>query len=82
MSDRPSYAKPVDIGLFFELTYNLFVTANYRASNTRAQNVNTIDEVPDSGWFTNRVGGVSMTEAEVAKVCAGNWLRVFSEVRV
>jgi membrane dipeptidase len=23
-----------------------------------------------------------MTEAEVAKVCAGNWLRVFSEVRV
>ena len=23
-------------------------------SNTRAQNVNTIDEVPDSSWFTNR----------------------------
>ena len=25
-------------------------------SNTRAQNVNTIDEVPDSSWFTNRIG--------------------------
>ena len=25
-------------------------------SGTRARNVNTIDEVPDSSWFTNRVG--------------------------
>ena len=24
-------------------------------SNTRARNVNTIDEVPDSSWFTNRI---------------------------
>ena len=25
-------------------------------SNMRAQNLNTIDEVPDSSWFTNRIG--------------------------
>ena len=29
---------------------------SYKPSNTRAQNVNTIDEVPDSSWFTNRIG--------------------------
>ena len=44
-----------EIGSLYEMTYNLFVTAAYKASGTRAKNINTIDEVPDSGWFTNRV---------------------------
>jgi hypothetical protein len=50
-----SKAQREDIGLFYELTYNLFATAGRKPSNTRAQNVNTVDEVPDSSWFTNRV---------------------------
>ena len=55
-SQDASNAQPGDIGLFYDLSYNLFVTAGYRPTNTRAKNINTIDEVPDSSWFTNRVG--------------------------
>jgi hypothetical protein len=62
-----SGAQPVDVGLMFELSYNLFVTANHVASNTRAQNVNTIDDVPDSSWFTNRIGAEGLTEAQIAR---------------
>jgi hypothetical protein len=34
--------------------------------DVRAQNVNTVDEVPDSSWFTNRIGRHAMSPAEVA----------------
>src|SRR5437773_1212936 len=54
-------AKPLSIELFFEYGYNLFVNARREPSNTRAGNVNTIDEVPDSSWFTNRIGAAPMT---------------------
>ena len=40
----------------YEMTYNLFVTPGYKPSGLRAKNINTIDEVPDSSWFTNRIG--------------------------
>ena len=53
-SRSASGAKAVDIGLLYEMSYNLFVTGRKTATNVRAKNVNTIDEVPDSGWFTNR----------------------------
>ena len=33
----------------------------------RAVNVNSVDEVPDSSWFTNRIGRRGMTEAELAR---------------
>jgi hypothetical protein len=32
----------------------------------RAKNVNTIDEVPDSSWFTNRLGRQALTPAQIA----------------
>jgi hypothetical protein len=51
-----SGAKSADITLTYEVTLGLFVTAGRTPSNTRARNVNTIDEVPDSSWFTNRIG--------------------------
>jgi hypothetical protein len=35
--------------------------------DVRAQNVNTVDEVPDSSWFTNRIGRREMTVADVVK---------------
>ena len=34
--------------------------------NVRAQNVNTVDEVPDSSWYTNRVGSRAVAPDEVA----------------
>ena len=54
-TEDASGTQPWDVGLFYDLTVNLFVTAKRAPSNTRAQNVNTVDEVPDSSWFTNRV---------------------------
>ena len=44
-----------DIDLFIDLTVNLFGQPGDRVSGVRAGNVNTIDEVPDSSWFTNRI---------------------------
>jgi hypothetical protein len=62
-----SGAKPWDVGLLYELSMNLFVTANHEPSNSRARNVNTIDEVPDSSWFTNRISRRPITADELAK---------------
>lgn len=39
----------------YDFIENTFLKRGDR-SNQRAVNVNTIDEVPDSSWFTNRVG--------------------------
>jgi hypothetical protein len=35
--------------------------------DVRALNVNTVDEVPDSSWFTNRIGRKEMAAAEIAR---------------
>ena len=52
----PRGAARSEIGDLYEMTYNLFVQPGYKPSGLRAQNLNTIDEVPDSSWFTNRIG--------------------------
>ena len=44
-----------DIELLYDLPYNLFARPGGSTARIRAQNVNTIDEVPDSSWFTNRI---------------------------
>ena len=62
-----SGAQPWDIELFYDLSYNLFVTPRQVPSGIRAGNVNTIDEVPDSGWFTNRIGSRALTVEEVVR---------------
>ena len=51
-----SKAQPYFMGDMYEMTVNLFGTSRYKPSGVRAQNINTIDEVPDSSWFTNRIG--------------------------
>ena len=66
-SQDASRAERVDIGLLFDLTWDLFVTGRRQPSNTRARNVNTIDEVPDSSWFTNRVGARAITADVIAR---------------
>ena len=56
-----------DIDLFYDLSYNLFVTSRREPANVRARNINTIDEVPDSSWFTNRIGARPLTAEEILK---------------
>ncbi len=60
-------ARPLEIDLFFEYSYNLFVNASRKPSNTRAGDLNTIDEVPDSSWFTNRIGTLPLSAEEIAR---------------
>jgi hypothetical protein len=66
-TEDASAAKPGDIGLTYDLSYNLFVTPGKPPSNTRAGNINTIDEVPDSSWFTNRIGTRTMSREELVQ---------------
>ena len=60
-----SGVQPWSIDLFIDLAINLFGAPGSPERGVRAANVNTIDEVPDSSWFTNRIlqHPVSITEA-------------------
>jgi hypothetical protein len=69
-----------DINLFWDLTLNLFGKPGDPAVDVKARNVNTLDEVPDSNWFTNRIGArpVSIDEAARGPLvdgepAAGRW---------
>ena len=55
------------LDLMYELSYNLFALAGRKPSGVRAQNVNTIDEVPDSSWFTNRIGTRTLSIDEIVR---------------
>jgi hypothetical protein len=56
-----------DIDLYWDLLENSFGKPGDPTPNVRARNVNTIDEVPDSNWFTNRIGAKRLSVEEVAK---------------
>jgi hypothetical protein len=45
-----------EIDLFWDLALNLFGRPGDPSPDVKARNVNTIDEVADSSWFTNRIG--------------------------
>jgi hypothetical protein len=45
---------PFKIDLFYDLLLNQFSQPGEPAGSS-AKNINTIDEVPDSSWFTNRI---------------------------
>ena len=66
-SQDASKAASYDPSQMYELLENLFVTSKYKPSGLRAKNINTIDEVPDSGWFTNRVGSRTVTTEELVR---------------
>jgi hypothetical protein len=66
-SQDASKAEPFEQSEMYELLYNLFVTSGHEPSGQRAQNLNTIDEVPDSSWFTNRIGSRALTTAELVR---------------
>jgi len=56
-----------EIGLTPDLLRNLFGMPGGPATGARAQNVNTIDEVPDSSWFTNRIYARPVTTDEISR---------------
>ena len=66
-SQDASPAQLFQIVDLYEMTYNLFVTAGYKPTGSRAQNLNTVDEVPDSSWFTNRIGSRAVTADELVR---------------
>jgi hypothetical protein len=55
-----------DISDPYDFVQNTFFRPGDRTPR-RAVNVNTIDEVPDSSWFTNRVGTRPLTAEEVRR---------------
>ena len=56
-----SKVQPFPIHLTWDLISSLFVKQGNPVWG-RAQNVNTIDEVPDSSWFTNRAGSRALRQ--------------------
>ena len=55
------------IDLVYDTLENLFHRPGDATLDVRAQNVNTIDEVPDSNWFTNRLGVTPISVDDVVK---------------
>jgi hypothetical protein len=57
--------RPID--LTYDTLENLFHRPGDATLDVRAQNVNTVDEVPDSNWFTNRLGVTRLSVEDVVK---------------
>lgn len=58
--------KPLEVDLVTDLASNLILGSKPREF-VRARNVNSVDEVPDSSWYTNRVGQLPLTPADVSR---------------
>ncbi|HSK08084.1 MAG TPA: hypothetical protein VK911_00790 [Vicinamibacterales bacterium] len=61
-----SGAAPVDGSNTWDFVEHTFLGRGDRNA-VRAMNVNTMDEVPDSSWFTNRIGRTPLSPAEIAR---------------
>jgi hypothetical protein len=59
-------AHKIDLDDYYDFLENSFGTPGERR-DVRAVNVNTLDEVPDSSWFTNRIGVREMPAAELVR---------------
>jgi hypothetical protein len=66
-SQDASAMKARSINLVYDTLENSFARPGDSTPDVRAQNVNTVDEVPDSNWFTNRLGTRPMTVDELLK---------------
>jgi hypothetical protein len=66
-SQDASSAQPFSVQQLYEQVYDLFVVSGSKPSGKRAQNINTIDEVPDSSWFTNRIGTTTVTPEQLVR---------------
>src|SRR5688572_29757014 len=78
-SQDASRAEERTMNLLYENLESLFATPGDRTPDVRAQNVNTVDEVPDSMWFTNRAGRRPLTLDEIVRAnttsgpASGTW---------
>ena len=63
-TEDASSLKPLEVDLTVDLTYNV-IKGRGSVMATRAKNLNTVDEVADSSWFTNRAGHRPLTAEEV-----------------
>ncbi|MGH9159879.1 MAG: hypothetical protein ACRD2X_07820, partial [Vicinamibacteraceae bacterium] len=59
-------AEPQELGQIYDFLENTFASLGDRR-DVRAANVNTLDEVPDSSWFTNRLGRRPMSGEEIVR---------------
>jgi len=66
-SQDASRVKFYEPQLIYDVAENMFARPGDKDFNRRAQNVNTIDEVPDGSWFTNRTGRRALTPEQVAR---------------
>src|SRR5688500_7885497 len=62
-----SGVQPRDIDLVSDALLNLFTRPGDPTPHVRARDVNTIDEVPDSSWFTNRIYARPVSVAELTR---------------
>ena len=75
-----SGVKEWNIHLVWDLAENTFGRPGDSAPDVRARNINSVDEVPDSNWFTNRIGAKPLSIEEAVKgpingngPAAGTW---------
>jgi len=61
-----SAMKPMETSLFVDIASNAMRRTPVEAAG-RAQNLNSIDEVPDSSWFTNRAGHRLLTADDIGR---------------
>ena len=61
-----SKVQPRELSLYYDAIINLFGRPGKQEVG-RAASVNTIDEVPDSSWFTNRAGARPLTAEEIMR---------------
>jgi hypothetical protein len=66
MSIDASGVRPVEDTNGYDFVVNTFLSPGERR-NVRAMNVNTLDEVPDSSWFTNRIGRRELSRPEIIR---------------
>jgi hypothetical protein len=64
MSLDASKVVPVEDANSYDFVVNTFSNPGERR-NVRAMNINTLDEVPNSSWFTNRIGRMDMSVKEL-----------------
>lgn len=65
-SENAAGIQPLEVDLVTDLATNL-VLGSKDPELVRAKNVNSVDEVPDSSWYTNRIGRLPLTPEEVGR---------------
>ena len=58
--------REAELSQLYDFAENSFLGAGEEA-DVRAVNINTVDEVPDSSWFTNRLGREPWTPERLVK---------------